>query len=206
MKLSRILRLFLAASLLLLILAAAVACGDKTVTPTDETTAAVADTTLTTEAPAGTETEPASETEPVVEPGTDAPDETEAASGSADETVADTGSESDTAAVTDGETEGETEPETLYDIMQKEVFDLVEESCFNVKDYGAKGDGITDDSAAIQAAVTAAQKGRGVLYFPDGEYLVESTITASRNDGLILKLLGRNATLVGGENLNGPIL
>jgi hypothetical protein len=41
----------------------------------------------------------------------------------------------------------------------------------NVKDYGARGDGVTDDAAAIQAAATTAAG--GILYFPpDGTYLV----------------------------------
>lgn len=38
----------------------------------------------------------------------------------------------------------------------------------NVKDYGAKGDGTTDDSSAFSSAVTAAQ-GK-ILYIPDGNY------------------------------------
>lgn len=42
---------------------------------------------------------------------------------------------------------------------------------FNVKDYGAVGDGITDDSAAIQAAVTAINSSiGGSVYFPAGTY------------------------------------
>jgi hypothetical protein len=36
----------------------------------------------------------------------------------------------------------------------------------SVKDFGAKGDGVTDDTAAIQAAVNAAMAGPGLLYFP----------------------------------------
>lgn len=54
----------------------------------------------------------------------------------------------------------------------------------NVKDFGAKGDGVTDDTAAIQAAFTAvassSRKG-GTVVLPRGEYRISSTITASPN-------------------------
>ncbi|KAK3945668.1 hypothetical protein QBC46DRAFT_430298 [Diplogelasinospora grovesii] len=56
----------------------------------------------------------------------------------------------------------------------------------NVKDYGAKGDGSTDDTAAINAAITAGGRcGQGcasttttpaVIYFPAGTYLISSSI------------------------------
>jgi len=48
---------------------------------------------------------------------------------------------------------------------------------FNVKDYGAVGDDSTNDSAAIQAAVTAACNAEGILYFPPGGYRLQTTIT-----------------------------
>ena len=51
----------------------------------------------------------------------------------------------------------------------------------SVKDFGAVGDGTTDDTAAIQAAIdtfTVGTKG-GSIYFPNGTYLVSGiTITA----------------------------
>ena len=46
---------------------------------------------------------------------------------------------------------------------------------FSVKDYGAVGDGVTDDTAAIQACLDNAVFGAGV-YFPDGEYIISSVL------------------------------
>lgn len=42
----------------------------------------------------------------------------------------------------------------------------------NVKNYGAKGDGSTDDTEAIKKAIASGND----LYFPDGEYLITGTI------------------------------
>jgi putative cofactor-binding repeat protein len=52
---------------------------------------------------------------------------------------------------------------------------------FNVLDYGAAGDGVTDDTEAVQDALAAlVTAGGGVLYFPGGgkEYLVAEKIEA----------------------------
>lgn len=48
---------------------------------------------------------------------------------------------------------------------------------YNVKIYGAVGDGSHDDTAAINTAWTACQASGGQLYFPDGTYLISSTLT-----------------------------
>lgn len=48
-------------------------------------------------------------------------------------------------------------------------------SLFNVKSpvYGAVGNGITDDSTAIQAAINACSAaGGGIVWFPEGNYLI----------------------------------
>ena len=42
----------------------------------------------------------------------------------------------------------------------------------NVKNYGAKGDGSTDDTESIKKAIASGKD----LYFPDGEYLITGTI------------------------------
>jgi hypothetical protein len=59
---------------------------------------------------------------------------------------------------------------------------------YDVTDYGAKGDGTTDDTAAIQAAIAAAQQNAygGVVYLPIGQYLVTAPLVVTGSDILIL--------------------
>lgn len=57
---------------------------------------------------------------------------------------------------------------------------------FNVKTFGAKGDGTTDDTAAIQAAITAAGAGGssgsgGTVLLPPGNYYVTDTLTVGNS-------------------------
>ena len=54
---------------------------------------------------------------------------------------------------------------------------MIEDAFFvNVKDYGATGDGVTDDAAAIQSALDVIQAaGAGTLYFPPGVYASTAT-------------------------------
>lgn len=46
-----------------------------------------------------------------------------------------------------------------------------------VTDYGAKGDGVTDDTDSIKAAITAAGAGGDVI-FPEGTYLITDKLTS----------------------------
>lgn len=46
------------------------------------------------------------------------------------------------------------------------------ELVFNVKDYGAVGNGTTNDTVAIQAAITAAEVNGGTVFIPAGSYKV----------------------------------
>lgn len=67
--------------------------------------------------------------------------------------------------------------ETPFGSIQKYI-----PAWFNVKEYGATGNGSTDDTAAIQAAITAAQTaGGGTVYIPFGTYKTSSTLTISAN-------------------------
>lgn len=56
----------------------------------------------------------------------------------------------------------------------------------NVKGFGAKGDGATDDAAAIQAALDSLTEG-GILWFPPGVYRVESQLTIPQGVPIVLR-------------------
>lgn len=48
---------------------------------------------------------------------------------------------------------------------------------YNVKAYGAVGNGVTDDTVAIQAAITAACVSGGTLLFPQGHFIVSGNLS-----------------------------
>lgn len=68
----------------------------------------------------------------------------------------------------------------------------------NVRDFGAKGDGTTDDTATLQAAIDAAAAKQGTLVVPPGIYLTGSLFLKS---GMELHL-DKGATLTGRQTLD----
>jgi polygalacturonase len=70
---------------------------------------------------------------------------------------------------------------------------------FNVRQYGAKGDGKTLDSAAIQSAIDACTSaGGGIVVFPNGTYL---SGTIELKDYVTLHLAPQ-AVLFGSPNIS----
>lgn len=75
------------------------------------------------------------------------------------------------------------------------------EDAISVKDFGATGDGVTDDRAAIQSAIdTVNGEGGGTIFFPRGTYLIDTgsgvngiTVYASN---ITLLGAGRGATII----------
>ena len=75
--------------------------------------------------------------------------------------------------------------------LTKVTYSMINQGHFNVRDYGATGDGTTDDTAAIQAAINAAELITGstyitathpaTLYVPAGVYKITDTINILGN-------------------------
>ena len=73
------------------------------------------------------------------------------------------------------------------------TFKTTNDSCtINVKDFGATGDGITDDTLAIQTAINCLPRG-GKLFFPAGTYLTAPICLKSH---MVIELT-ENATILG---------
>jgi hypothetical protein len=69
---------------------------------------------------------------------------------------------------------------------------------YNVRDYGAKGDGATLDTAAVSAAIAASVKqGGGVVYLPPGRYVIGTVQLYSH----IRLELESGAVLAGSRNI-----
>lgn len=71
-------------------------------------------------------------------------------------------------------------PATLSDALQR-IGGLVR----NVLSYGAVGDGVTDDSAAINAAMEAAAGG-GIVFLPVGLYYCEDALSITDAQGMTI--------------------
>jgi hypothetical protein len=89
---------------------------------------------------------------------------------------------------------------------------------YNVKNYGAVGDGATDDTAAIQSAINSAVSTGGTVYFPNGLYRLTSSLTYTApaldpgqrvhflgegiGASILLQTTNANGLTIAGTNLN----
>src|SRR5258708_18331668 len=78
----------------------------------------------------------------------------------------------------------------------------------NVKtNYGAAGDGVNDDTAAIQKALDALGPNNPTLYFPAGSYRITQTLTLA-GQGYV-NVIGQDpavTTILWGGSSGGPML
>lgn len=65
---------------------------------------------------------------------------------------------------------------------------------YNVLNHGLVGDGVTDDTAALQAMIdTAIAAGRKSIFFPHGTYFVTALVNSDQ-----VSFFGDNAVFTGG--------
>jgi hypothetical protein len=68
-------------------------------------------------------------------------------------------------------------------------------SHIDVRDYGALGDGVADDTSALGGALAAAQAANRPLYVPKGTYN-RTTPWDLRGDGLVVRTDGMRSTVI----------
>jgi len=74
----------------------------------------------------------------------------------------------------------------------------------NVKEFGAKGDGVTDDTMAIQTAINAIPSTGGIVFFPKGIYIITAAIKIK--DDLVLLGSGQASEIKIANGANIDIL
>ncbi|GIU71699.1 MAG: hypothetical protein KatS3mg003_1178 [Candidatus Nitrosocaldaceae archaeon] len=78
----------------------------------------------------------------------------------------------------------------------------------NIKDFGAKGDGITDDTAAIQAAIDyAVTTNTKHIFIPNGVYRISNGFQFGTTQGMdfVIEGAGWNSIIKVDSNLSSPI-
>lgn len=89
-----------------------------------------------------------------------------------------------------------------YDLNISWFSDVDTRHMVNVQELGAKGDGVTNDTAAVQMAVEkAALAGGGIVYFPNGTYIVDvinvggnTALMGESKAGTIIKWSGADSS------------
>lgn len=67
----------------------------------------------------------------------------------------------------------------------------------NVKNHGVGGDGVSDDTTALQALIPAHLRRGQILYFPNGTYLISDSLNyGATPSGLTLEGQSRSGTVI----------
>jgi hypothetical protein len=68
--------------------------------------------------------------------------------------------------------------------LTKVTYSMIEGAVVNVLDFGAVGNGVANDTAAIQAAIDSLTVG-GTVFFPTGTYLCSAGLTVADNNTVL---------------------
>jgi glucan 1,3-beta-glucosidase len=83
----------------------------------------------------------------------------------------------------------------FYERSKPQYANLPVSRFLSVRDLGAKGDGVTDDSVALNAILKIASKAGKIVFFDAGIYLVKSTISVPAGS----KIIGETYPLIMGS-------
>lgn len=77
---------------------------------------------------------------------------------------------------------------SLMNNIDREIADKLEDF-ISVKDFGAKGDGNTDDTSSFKSAIDyISTNGGGKLYIPSGHYILSSSFTTDNGQNSIITI------------------
>ena len=93
--------------------------------------------------------------------------------------------------------------EDIPDILENiEIESAVEQIPYNVKSYGATGDGETNDTQSIQSVFDMCGEKGGYVYFPSGTYKIGNQLIFYSNMHIVLE---QGATILRGAEKNGVL-
>jgi len=84
---------------------------------------------------------------------------------------------------------------------------MIADAAVNVKDFGAVGDGTTDDTTAIQAAIDSLGNDGGTVFLPESVYVISATLNLEKKTQLVgeggyfLNQFTNNTYTVGGTTI-----
>lgn len=87
----------------------------------------------------------------------------------------------------------------LSDAVKAKLNSGSNNSIINVKDYDAKGDGVTDDTTAIQNAIEYSKTNGGIVFFPKGTYLLSTVLFNPSTPGIASALMCYDGQILLGE-------
>jgi hypothetical protein len=76
------------------------------------------------------------------------------------------------------------------------IFNVVHSTIFNIRDYGAVGDGTTDDTVAVLEAISKCMVNGGVLYIPSGTFVIRSSLIFKTNSLFTINGDGMSSVLL----------
>jgi len=87
--------------------------------------------------------------------------------------------------------------------LTKVSYSMITGAPVNVKDFGAVGNGVTNDAVAMQAAITAVATTGQAIYIPAGTYIIGSALTSTGHLNMVgdgdKSVLDFSAATIGGS-------